>query len=173
MLRTPLIECHWLASFPRKKRIRGTNPSFYPCLQRPLWFPINIFNSIYAVNLQYYAVNYNEAHISILIARTLSLCPGSIKSRSGTTKFISNSLGRIKDNWRRFAKFRYVIKRQKESIRLFCCHFILGSVFCRPPEHWRHLCAGWRDVVACFDIRHVRHCLTISYLPLAPSMIPD
>jgi len=77
-----------------------------------------------------------------------------MKSRSGTTKFISNSLGRIKDNWRRFAKFRYVIKRQKESIRLFCCHFILGPVFCRPPEHWCHLCAGWRDVVACQALSH-------------------
>ena len=48
-----------------------------------------------------------------------------------------------------------------------------NSVSCRPPEYWRHLCAGWRDVVACFDIRHVRHSFTISSLPSAPSMIPD
>ena len=55
-----------------------------------------------------------------------------MKSRSGTTKFISNSLGRIKDNWRRFAKFRYVIKRQKESIRLFVVISYLGLYFADP-----------------------------------------
>ena len=66
----PPIRCHWLASFSRKECIRGTNPSFYPCLQHPLWFPINIFNSIYAVNYnttQLTTVNHTSQ--SLLFAR--------------------------------------------------------------------------------------------------------